>query len=425
MSIILNKQKLLESGSPLRAPALEILEAGLQAINTEKILRSKITLEQGGTICIADTGFQCSFYERIFFIGIGKCAYDGAKVIEDILGDRLTDGVVIDVKGGVLKKIRSFVGTHPYPSPINISVTGQILNMIKGVTERDLVLVLVSGGGSALLCLPHDMTCETLVDVTKSLTEKGADIFELNTVRKHFSEIQGGGLAKVCFPAQVVSLIFSDVLGNDIGMVASGPTVYDETTVADAVQILRKYEINFEGGFLETPKDPKYFLHVKNVLACSNKDALKAMCTKAEELGFRAKIADSALSGDATEVGRRLALQKTESQSCVLWGGETTVKVRGKGEGGRNQEVALAALTHLSPGSLFAAISSDGWDNTDHAGALVDGAVLEKVRSLNLDPAGYLQKNDSYNFFKNLGDGAICTGRLGSNVSDLYILLSK
>lgn len=434
MSIIFNKWDLLRENQGLRQDALDILEAGYEAINTEKILKSRITFEKSndskdGTLCIEDTGFQCNFYERIFFVGIGKCAFDGAKVIEEILGDKLTDGIVLDVRAGVLKKIRSYQGTHPYPSEMNISATRQILQMIEGVTGRDLVLILISGGGSSLLCLPHEMNCDTLVNITKALTKKGADIYELNTVRKHFSEIQGGGLAKLCYPAQVVSLIFSDVLGNDLGMIASGPTVYDRTTVADAAKVLLKYGVldvcippNCQ--FLETPKHPKYFSHVRNILVCSNEDALFAMKQKAEELGFETSIETTTLSGDAAEVGRQLASRKLKPKQCLLFGGETTVKVKGKGLGGRNQELSLAALPHLSPDTVLVAASSDGWDNTDHAGALADQYLLTEANRLKISPAEYLAENDSYHFFK-ATHGAICTGRLGSNVSDLYILLHE
>lgn len=426
MSIILNKEEL--GTSPLRNAVLEILEAGYSAINTEKILRSKINLEPGGALCIENTGFQCSFYERIFFIGIGKCAFDGARVIEDILGESLTEGIVLDVKAGVLKRIKSYQGTHPYPSEQNVSATKQILEMIKGVTERDLVLVLISGGGSSLLCMPHEINCETLVEITKSLTKKGADIFELNTVRKHLSEIQGGGLAKLCYPAQVVSLIFSDVLGNDIGMVASGPTVYDSTTAADAVQILRKYELmdmvmpDFQ--IMETPKDPKYFVNVKNVLVASNLDALNAMKRKAESLGFETTIESEKLSGNASDVGKMLVSKGLPPKSCVLYGGETTVQIKGGGMGGRNQEVALSALCYIKANQILVSASSDGWDNTEHAGALADLELLEKAKSQGIFPEKYLEANDSFNFFKNVG-GAISTGRLGSNVSDLFIIINN
>jgi hypothetical protein len=308
------------------------------------------------------------------------------------------------------------------------------LNLLRGLWERIWIFLRRVGtiilALSILLCLPHDMSCETLINITKTLTKKGADIFELNTVRKHFSEIQGGGLAKVCYPAQVVSLIFSDVLGNDLSMVASGPTVYDKTTVADAAKILLKYDvlktcIPPDCQFLETPKHPKYFTKVKNVLVCSNLNALEAMREKAEELGFNAHIENTMLSGEASEVGKSLALREPKAGSCILFGGETTVEIKGDGSGGRNQELALSALPYMQPNSSLISASSDGWDNTDHAGALVDQELLEKAKNLNLSPEEYLAKSDSYNFFKQARDGALCTGRLGSNVSDLVIMLYR
>jgi glycerate-2-kinase len=175
---------------------------------------------------------------------------------------------------------------------------------------------------------------------------------------------------------------------------------------------------------LETPKHPKYFLNVKNVLVCSNQDALSAMQDKAESLGFKASIESTTLSGNATQVGQSLAQKDLAPRTCFLFGGETTVEVKG-GRGGRNQEVALSALTIISPKNLLVSSASDGWDNTDHAGAIADQVLLLKAQKLNINPVDYLNQSDSYNFFKAVDDGALCTGRLGSNVSDLYILLSE
>ena len=432
MSLIKNRPELLKENETLRKDALDILEAGLLAINTEKVLKAKLTIN-GDAFCVESlseggVGFQCQFFERIFFIGIGKCAFDGAKVIEDILGDKLTEGIVLDVKAGVLKRIKSYQGTHPFPSETNVSVTKQILEMVADVTEKDLVIVLISGGGSSLLCLPHEINCESLTYVTRELFEKGADIFELNTVRKHLSEVQGGGLAKLLFPAQVASLIFSDVLGDDLGMIASGPTVRDETTVADAQNILKKYKISqdlISGSFIETPKDSRYFAKVKNFLLVSNLNALEAMNEKAEELGYESKIETDIFSGNALEAGKKIASMKIKPKSCVLFGGETTFNIKGKGVGGRNQELALSALSYVPQDTVIASLASDGWDNTPHAGAMADKAILKKAKSLKLDPKKYLEESDSFNFWKKIGDGAISTGRLGSNVSDLIIMISS
>jgi len=424
MSLVTNIEKLGIENSELRKNALEILEVGLEAINTEKILRERISMHDGA-FCLEGMGFQCQFYERIFFIGIGKCAFDGARVIEDILGDALTDGIVVDVKAGSLRKIKSYTGTHPNPSPNNIAITKQILEMVKGVTSRDLVLVLVSGGGSALLSLPYEISCEALVHVSTELTERGADIYEMNTVRKHLSLVHGGGLAKHLYPAQVVSLIFSDVLGNDISVVASGPTVRDETTKEDAQDVLDKYKVGADLKLVETPKDPELFSKVRNFLIVSNADALVAMKQKAEELGYNASIESEILSGEASEVGEELAKQEMKDHTCLLYGGETTVKIaHNNGKGGRNQELALSALPHLPEGRVLVAATSDGWDNTDAAGAIADRAMYEHAIMLNLEPKKFLENNDSYNFWKDSG-GAIYTGRLESNVSDLIIILNR
>jgi glycerate-2-kinase len=301
--------------------------------------------------------------------------------------------------------------------------------MIKGVTEKDLIITLISGGGSSLFCLPNNISVETLIEITKNLTQKGANIFELNTVRKHLSGVQGGQLAELCYPAKVISLIFSDVLGDDISMIASGPTVTDKTTVAEATQILSKYDLlDFylpSGKELkETPKDPKYFENVKNILVVSNKNALEAMKNKAEGLGFETSVESQIISGYANQVGKEMVSKKATPKSCLLFGGETTVKISGNGVGGRNQEMALAALSEVQPNSILVCAASDGWDNTDHAGAIADTELFQKAKKLGVSPKEYLENSDSYNFFKKVG-GAIYTGKLGSNVSDLYIMLYK
>jgi glycerate-2-kinase len=434
MPIILNKEKLIgaeglsASERKLRREGLEILEAGLSAIDTKSILSKKVRME-GGMLCVDDKSFACSSYERIFFIGIGKCAFDGAETIEEIIGDKLTSGIVVDVKSGILKRIDSYKGTHPYPSEINVGITREILQMIKGVTERDLVLVLVSGGGSSLFSMPKNVNAEELVRITKALTEAGADIYELNTVRKHLSEVLGGGLARLCFPAEVVSLIFSDVLGNDLSMVASGPTVLDTTSVDDAKNILRKYSICEKVGMscvdlVETPKDQKYFERVKNVLVVSNRTALDAMKTKAENLGYSASIETEMLKGEARVVGENLASTEILGNTCLLFGGETTVSIKGDGDGGRNQELALSALLSVRDHTILISSSSDGWDNTEFAGALADRALRTKSEQMGLEIGDYLERNDSFNYFEKVC-GGIYTGRLGSNVSDLVIMLNN
>ena len=410
----------------LRHDALAILETGYEAVLTERVIESEVEL-RGEDICIKGRSICLSDYDRVFFVGIGKCAVDASLVFERILGDRITDGVVIDVKSGIFKRLRSYVGTHPFPSEQNVSATKEVVNMLRGVTERDLILTVISGGGSALLCLPHDLECETMREITEALWKRGADITDVNTVRKHTSDILGGQLAKFAYPATVVSFLFSDVPGNDIGVIASGPTVRDETTIDDAERILAKYDVRTEHALLsfpltETPKDEKYFSRVMNILLVTNERALLAMKNKAEELGYQTEIRDMKLQGIASELGRLLASDAIPKKSCVLYGGETTVNIIGNGEGGRNQEFVLGAVPTIPSNTVIVAAASDGWDNTNVAGAIGDAGDRERAQARGLFAEQFLLANDSYRFWELIG-GAIMTGRTGINVADFYMVL--
>ena len=410
----------------LRHDALAILETGYEAVLTERVIESEVEL-RGEDICIKGRSICLSDYDRVFFVGIGKCAVDASLVFERILGDRITDGVVIDVKSGIFKRLRSYVGTHPFPSKQNVSATKEVVNMLRGVTERDLILTVISGGGSALLCLPHDLECETMREITEALWKRGADITDVNTVRKHTSDILGGQLAKFAYPATVVSFLFSDVPGNDIGVIASGPTVRDETTIDDAERILAKYDVRTEHALLsfpltETPKDEKYFSRVMNILLVTNERALLAMKNKAEELGYQTEIRDMKLQGIASELGRLLASDAIPKKSCVLYGGETTVNIIGNGEGGRNQEFVLGAVPTIPSNTVIVAAASDGWDNTNVAGAIGDAGDRERAQARGLFAEQFLLANDSYRFWELIG-GAIMTGRTGINVADFYMVL--
>ena len=412
--------------TPLRRDALLILEAGYEAVLTERVIESEVEMS-GEDICIKGKNICLSDYDRVLFVGIGKCAVDASMVFERILGDRITDGIVIDIKSGIFKRMRSYVGTHPFPSEENITVTKEVVAMLSGVTDRDLVLTVISGGGSSLLCLPHDIACETIREITEALWKRGANITEVNTVRKHISDIQGGQLAKLAYPATVVSFIFSDVPGNDIGVVASGPTVRDTTTIEDAERILAKYDVLTQCSLpncelVETPKDEKYFTKVINVLLVTNERALTAMKEKSEELGYQAEIHDMQLQGVASELGRILASEPIPKRSCVLYGGETTVNISGGGEGGRNQEFVLGAVNTIPENTVIVAAASDGWDNTDTAGAIGDAGDRERARAKGLSAERFLLANDSYRFWKLVG-GAIMTGRTGINVADFYMVL--
>jgi len=410
----------------MRKDALDILEAGYEAILTKNVIRGAVTRE-GNTICIKDMNVCFDDYERIFFVGVGKCAVDAAEELEDIIGDNLTEGIVLDVKSGIFKKLTSRVGTHPYPTEQNVEAAKEIEAMLEKTTEKDLVLMLISGGGSSLLCLPHELKCESITKITKTLMDKGAPIRDINIVRKHFSEIQGGGLARMAYPATVVSLLFSDVPGNDIDTIASGPTVLDKSTKEEAEETLMKYnafnlcEVPY-CEILETPKDEKYFKNVYNILVVTNDMALEAMAKKADELEYGAVICSNCAEGEAREFGKKIASDEYAVRGCYLYGGETTVTIAGKGLGGRNQEVVLGAFPYLREGMLIVGAASDGWDNSDVAGAMSDKEFFDKAEEMKLYPEDFLKENNSYEFFKRAG-GHIQTGRTGANVADFYFVL--
>ncbi|MFC1775526.1 glycerate kinase [Patescibacteria group bacterium] len=416
----------------LREDAMEILEAGYQSILTDKVVKSKVVLKDSN-LSINGHEYDLDLYERIFFVGIGKCALDAAQSVEDILGDRITEGVVIDVRSGApLKHLKVYQGSHPLPSEKNVEAAKNIVEMLSDTTEKDLVLVVISGGGSALLCLPNELRCEELAKITDALMKKGAAINEINTVRKHTSKIQGGQLAEIAYPATVASLIFSDVPGDYLSVIASGPTVLDSTTKEDAQKIVSKYNLWEDTGvgdheLLETPKEGKYFEKVENILLVTNKVALDAMKEKANEIGYNAEIMDSQFEGEAADLGKQLATDGYGKNSCVLYAGETTITfAKGKpyGAGGRNQEVALAALNHMKEDEVVVAAASDGWDNSDMAGAVADKELYEKSKRLGVDIDAALETHSTYDFYKRLG-GYIDTGKTGVNVSDFYFKLTK
>jgi len=412
-----------------RKKLLKIVEAGLEAIDTKKAISNAVKIEKG-KLLIYNHAFSLKNAEKIVVVGIGKCSLEAGAVLEKKLGKRLAGGIVLDVHEGELKKIRTYTGDHPLMSPRNIDATKKIIELLSGLTERDLVIFVISGGGSALLCQPKNFTCVEESLVVDALIHAGAEIHEMNTVRKHLSLARGGFLAKYAYPARVVSLIFSDVVGNDLEFIASGPTVKDTTTLEQARAVLEKYCISEKCRFnalklIETPKDSKYFERVKNILFVSNQTALDAMSERSLDLGYMPRICKNNLSGEARVVAKEILdeLSKEVPGTVLLYGGETTVKIKGRGKGGRNQEMSLSGLRYIKDHQILISVASDGRDNSENAGGVCDIITKEKAKKHNLDIEKYLKDNNSYEFFAKTGD-FLKTGDTGSNVADVIIAIN-
>lgn len=425
MTLIKNYNSL--NKTPQRKICLELIEAALSSIQPQNIIAKNFSLN-GSLLTIQDKTIDLTRFERVFLLGFGKGSAGLSKHIESMLGNLLTEGYVIDLRPEQFSKIQLTIGTHPLPSEANLSFTKKILERLGNLTERDLVMVVITGGGSVMFENPYRIDLGKLVEVDKSLLFSGATIAEMNIVRKHLSMVKGGGLIKPLFPASVVSVIASDVPGNDLSVIASGPTVRDNTTKEQAFEVLRKYRLFdkldlSEEDFIETPKENKYFENATNILLVSNQTALTAMKEKAKELGFDAKILTDRLQTDVKTAGKELMNQVSEG--VLLAGGETTVKVLNKGgQGGRNQEVVLAALGAIDDKTTIVSFDSDGWDNSPFAGAIGDSLTIQKAKEMNINPEIFSEENNSFLFFEKTGDGII-TDRLPSNVSDLMIVLRK
>ncbi|MCK4755209.1 MAG: glycerate kinase, partial [Calditrichia bacterium] len=348
-----------------------------------------------------------------------------------------------------LQKIHLHEAAHPVPDENGLRSTEILLTNLDNLTERDCVFVLLTGGGSALLeCLPDEIKLDDLQKLSSVLLECSATIHEINCIRKHISLIKGGQLAKKIYPARCVTLALSDVIGDDLSVIASGPTSPDPTTFNDALVILEKYDVTdkipavilnhlkrgSESKIPDTPKrEDQVFKNVTNIVIGNNRLALNNAKETAESLGFKTIILTSMLEGEAREIARVVASIISEVQltgtpikkpACILLGGEPTVKIQGTGKGGRNQELALAvALSNINEPYVCVSVGSDGTDGpTDAAGAIVDHTTLSRAESAGLNAQEYLKNNDSYNFFAPLGD-LIITGPTGTNVMDVIFAL--
>src|SRR3989338_578552 len=411
-----------------RKTALKIIEEGFNAIRTETAVR-KAMQRFDRKIVLAGSEITVNQNSSVFLVSVGKCGVRAALEAEKILGELIYKGVVVDIYEGKFENpnIETYAGDHPFASERNISATRRLISLLSETTENDLVISFISGGGSALLCQPDNMTCVEEREVIDMMFKKGASIEKVNTVRKHLSLARGGYLAKYAFPAKVVSLIFSDVPGNSIEFIASGPTAFDSTSMSDAKRVIEEYGVSetypfIEKALIETPKENRFFTNVTNTVIVSNSAMLAAMKEAAENLGYEAKIMTDKFSGNARHIGAGIAnnLKSEKPDTFLLYGGESTVVVKGKGRGGRNQEIALSAMRFADDSDIIIAVASDGIDNGRFAGGICDAISIKNAAELNMNVWDYLNDNNSSGFFEKTGD-FLETGQTGSNVADIVL----
>ena len=437
--------------SDLRKSARGIFDAAVRAVDPAEAIRRHLTRD-GERLTIGNERVDLGAVRQIVVVGLGKAGAPMAAAVEEILGPRIARGVVVTKYGHVqpTRVIRIHEAGHPVPDDAGMAGARAALDHVTGLGAEDLVLVLISGGGSALTPAPVEgITLAEKQSLTKALLACGADIREMNTLRKHISRIKGGQLARAAAPARVFTLILSDIVGDPLDAIASGPTVPDPTTYADALGILDKYRIRNEipvsirthleagaaGRIPETPKpDDPLFGRVKSVMVASNIQALEAARAEAQRAGFQAIILSSFIEGETREIARMHAALALEVRSsghparppvCLITGGETTVTLRGKGKGGRNQEFALATALDIAGLRDVVVLSAgtDGTDGpTDAAGALADGDTVSRALGLGLKPRAALDGNDAYPFFERLGD-LVITGPTRTNVMDVRLIL--
>jgi hydroxypyruvate reductase len=439
----MNEEAALErdaiSKRDLHTTAVRLQHAALAAVDPAAAIHRRVR-RAGHELLVEDQCHDLNAYGRVFVIGGGKAAVSMVSAIADILGGRMTQGILVTkyehARGWSHPAIQVIEAGHPVPDENSIRGAQAIAELARSATENDLVICLISGGGSALLTRPAEgLTLNDVQRLTDALLRSGATIDEMNAVRKHCSAIKGGHLARLVAPARLVTLILSDVVGDPLDVIASGPTVPDPTTVHKAREVLKRHGIGEAVSLRETPKpgDP-IFERVHNVVVGSNRLAALAAVEQARALGFEALLLGTHIEGEAREVARvaaalakgmRLHGDPLSPPACLVWGGETTVTIRGEGKGGRNQELALAAALALDgwPDLLLMALATDGTDGpTDAAGAVVTGETMARARGLGLDARAALHVNDSYRFFDALGD-LIRTGPTGTNVNDLLFIL--
>ena len=445
--------QLPEKLTGMRQDAEQIFQAGLKAVDAEAAVLRCCHLE-GDRLLIKDKAYNLSRFDRVLVLGAGKAGARMAAAVEKVLGDRLSGGMVT-VKYEHLadvQKISLHEAGHPIPDENGLKAARAIFALASEADEKTLVILLISGGGSALMPLPvAGVSLQDKQETTRILISCGANIHEINTLRKHLSAIKGGQLARAVYPATLVALVLSDVVGDDLDTIASGPCVPDTRTFSDCIRIIDKYSIadklpqnvlrhlraGVAGEIPETPKPgDKVFDRVTNVVVGCNFDALSQARNEARKLGYNTLILSSTIEGETAHIASmHMAMAREiitsgnplKAPACLLSGGETTVTIRGSGLGGRNQEFALAAATDIADLETIVLLSAgtDGSDGpTDAAGAFADSSTRQRAEAAGLDLSRYLMNNDSYHLFESLGD-LYKTGPTNTNVMDLRVLLVK
>jgi len=436
-----------------RAKVLGMLEAGIRSVDPRNSILECLSFK-GDVLRVGPHGrmeerggaaqeMRLERDSRVLVVGCGKAATPMVEAVHEILGER-AEGSVNGLEDRKIGRIQIIKARHPIPDESGVKGAEVILEIARGATEKDIVLCLISGGGSALMPLPEEgITLSDKMAMTQLLLKCGANIVEINSVRKHLSRIKGGKLSLAAGKARIFSLILSDVLGDPLDSIASGPTAPDTKTYEDAIGVFKKYKIwdeapanvrkVLEARKNETPRaDHPVFKHVTNILIGNNEKAVDAAAAKARSLGYSVATRYRWMVGEASafpskvlvpEMGKLLDAGALRKPCALVFGGELTVTLRGQGKGGRNQEMALSALPALEKGWTLASIGTDGIDgNSDAAGALADSEVQRRARELKLEAAPYLERNDS-NGFLSRAKGLLLTGPTGTNVADIALLI--
>ncbi len=438
-------------GADARQTVRAIVDAALAAVEPGAAVRGHLSMDEGAIVAGGVT-FRRDEADRIVVVGAGKAGVPMSRAVEAVLGDRIYAGDVVVPHGQAadLETIQIHEAGHPLPDHSGVEAGHAVIDALAGVDDKTLVICLISGGGSALLVCPAEgVTLEDLQATNQALLACGATIVEINTLRKHLSAVKGGQLARAAAPARVLTLILSDVVGDPLDAIASGPTVADTTSFEDCLAIVDRYRLGdllpltvlrrlrdgAGGDVVETPKPgDRLFDRVTNVVVANNDSAVRAASRKADELGYPSLVLSTVIEGETRDVARvhaaiarevRASGRPCEPPCCLISGGETTVTLRGDGRGGRNQEFVLAAALDIAgaEGITVCSVGTDGIDGTtDAAGAVADGRTAERSVAAGLDPHASLENNDSHAVFTTLDD-LVVTGPTDTNVMDLRLVL--